>query len=54
MNVSARIILNPDYNPQKYKLNPPLAELLDMKLETKPQIVMGIWNYVKVDMNIFR
>ncbi|KAL1933487.1 hypothetical protein VTP01DRAFT_7577 [Rhizomucor pusillus] len=47
VNVSARIILNPDYNPQKYKLNPPLAELLDMKLETKPQIVMGIWNYVK-------
>lgn len=47
MNVNARIILDPDYNPQKCKLSPMLADLLDMKLETKPQIVMALWNYIK-------
>ena len=33
--------------PQKFKLDAPLSEMLDMKLETKPHIVMGIWNYIK-------
>ncbi|KAI9494431.1 hypothetical protein BDB00DRAFT_819141 [Zychaea mexicana] len=47
VNVKARIILDPEYMPQKFKLDAPLSELLDMKLETKPQIVMGIWNYIK-------
>ncbi|ORZ02526.1 SWI/SNF and RSC complex subunit Ssr3 [Syncephalastrum racemosum] len=46
-NVKVRIVLDPEYIPQKYKLNPALADLLDMKLETKPQIIMGLWNYVK-------
>ncbi|KAF7721459.1 SWI/SNF complex component snf12 [Apophysomyces ossiformis] len=46
-NVNARIILDPDYNPQKFKLSAPLADLLDLKLETKPAIVMRLWEYVK-------
>ncbi|KAI8374667.1 SWI/SNF and RSC complex subunit Ssr3 [Radiomyces spectabilis] len=46
-DVNARIILVPEYNPQKFKLSPALADLVDMKLETKPQVIMGIWNYVK-------
>ncbi|KAI9310692.1 SWI/SNF and RSC complex subunit Ssr3 [Dichotomocladium elegans] len=46
-NVNARIILDPEYIPQKYKLSPLLSELLDMKLDTKPQIVMALWNYIK-------
>jgi SWI/SNF-related matrix-associated actin-dependent regulator of chromatin subfamily D len=48
VNVNAKIILNLDHNPQKFKLSPALADLLDVKIETKPQIVMGIWNYCKV------
>lgn len=47
VNVKAKIILDLDNNPQKFKLSPALADLLDVKLETKPQIVMGIWNYCK-------
>lgn len=47
-NVNVRIVLDPDYIPQKYKLSPMLSEILDMKLETKPQIIMGLWNYIKV------
>ncbi|GAA5809991.1 hypothetical protein MFLAVUS_003406 [Mucor flavus] len=47
MNVKSKIILNLDSNPQKFKLSPALADLLDVKMETKPHIVMGIWNYCK-------
>lgn len=47
MNVKCKIILNLDSNPQKFKLSPALADLLDVKMETKPHIVMGIWNYCK-------
>ncbi|KAI7906787.1 uncharacterized protein BX663DRAFT_497579 [Cokeromyces recurvatus] len=47
VNVNAKIILNVDYNPPKFKLSPVLADLLDAKIETKPHIVMGIWNYCK-------
>lgn len=48
MNV--RIVLDPDYIPQKYRLSPMLSEILDMKLETKPQVIMGLWNYIKVNV----
>lgn len=47
MNVKSKIVLHLDSNPQKFKLSPALADLLDVKVETKPQIVMGIWNYCK-------
>lgn len=46
--VNARILLEMDYNPPKFKLSPALSELLDMKLETKPQIMIGIWKYIQV------
>jgi len=45
--VNARILLEMDYNPPKFKLSPALSELLDMKLETKPQIMIGIWKYIQ-------
>lgn len=47
MNVKAKIMLTPEYNPQKYKLSNILSDLLDMKVDTKPHIVMGLWNYCK-------
>jgi SWI/SNF-related matrix-associated actin-dependent regulator of chromatin subfamily D len=48
VNVNCKIILATDSNPQRYKLSPPLADLLDTKVDAKPQIVMGLWNYCKV------
>lgn len=48
VNVNARIILVPDYNPNKYKLGPGLSALINLKLATKPHIVTEVWNYVKV------
>ncbi|KAI8364315.1 BAF60b [Choanephora cucurbitarum] len=47
MDVKVKLAFHLDHNPQKFKLSPPLADLLDVKVETKPQIVMGIWNYCK-------
>ncbi|CAO3670156.1 unnamed protein product [Rhizopus stolonifer] len=46
-DVNVRIILVPDYTPQKYKLTPGLAEITGLKLATKPQIVSELWNYMK-------
>ncbi|RCH81718.1 SWI/SNF complex component snf12, partial [Rhizopus stolonifer] len=51
-DVNARIILVPDYTPQKYKLTPGLAEITGLKLATKPQIVSELWNYMKVHQDI--
>ncbi|RUS30535.1 hypothetical protein BC938DRAFT_479278 [Jimgerdemannia flammicorona] len=49
-NVKARIILQLDYSPQKFKLSPELAEMLSLQMETKPGIVMAVWQYVKVGL----
>ncbi|KAG1175800.1 hypothetical protein G6F70_003895 [Rhizopus microsporus] len=49
INTNCRITINLFHNPQKYKLSPLLADLLDTKLDTKLQIVMGIWNYCKAN-----
>ncbi|KAI9312572.1 SWI/SNF and RSC complex subunit Ssr3 [Dichotomocladium elegans] len=48
-NINARISIEPDYNPQPFKLSNILAELVDMKQGTKPQIVMAIWSYIKAN-----
>ncbi|KAI8879823.1 SWI/SNF and RSC complex subunit Ssr3 [Backusella circina FSU 941] len=47
VDVNARVILVPDYNPQKYKVSPGLSELITLKLATKPIIIMEVWNYIK-------
>ncbi|KAI8971942.1 hypothetical protein BDF20DRAFT_824588, partial [Mycotypha africana] len=47
INVNAKITIHLDSNPQKFKLSPALADLLDIRVGTKPEIVMGIWNYCK-------
>ncbi|KAG1591647.1 hypothetical protein G6F48_003162 [Rhizopus delemar] len=46
-DVHARIILVPDYTPQKYKLATGLSELTGLRLATKPQIVTELWGYIK-------
>ncbi|KAI8582513.1 hypothetical protein K450DRAFT_227510 [Umbelopsis ramanniana AG] len=47
--VNARLLLEMDYNPPKFKLSPVLSEMLDMKLETQPQIMIGIWKYIQLN-----
>jgi SWI/SNF-related matrix-associated actin-dependent regulator of chromatin subfamily D len=52
INVNARIILVPDFNPQKYKVDDALANIISLKLATKPHIIMEVWNYIKVSIHL--
>lgn len=47
-NVNARIILDPEYIPQRFKISPLLSETVDMAVGNKPDIVMALWTYIKV------
>ncbi|ORX48588.1 hypothetical protein DM01DRAFT_1338648 [Hesseltinella vesiculosa] len=46
-NVNCRIILDLDYNPQKFKVSEALSQVIHTKLDTRPQIIMELWNYIK-------
>jgi SWI/SNF-related matrix-associated actin-dependent regulator of chromatin subfamily D len=52
VNVNARIILVPDYNPQKYKVATALSDLIGLKLATKPHVATEVWNYIKVTTSL--
>lgn len=46
--MNARIILDPEYIPQRFKISPALSETVDMAVGNKPDIVMALWTYIKV------
>jgi SWI/SNF-related matrix-associated actin-dependent regulator of chromatin subfamily D len=46
-NVKCKIFLNLDQQPRKYKLSDELAEMLDVREETKAGIIMALWQYIK-------
>ncbi|KAK1271719.1 hypothetical protein QJS04_geneDACA012638 [Acorus gramineus] len=41
------IRLEMNYVPEKFKLSPPLIELLGIEVDTRARVLAGIWNYVK-------
>ncbi|CAK7336692.1 unnamed protein product [Dovyalis caffra] len=43
---TARIRLEMNYVPEKFKLSPALSEVLGIEVETRPRILVAIWNYV--------
>ncbi|XP_039120892.1 SWI/SNF complex component SNF12 homolog [Dioscorea cayenensis subsp. rotundata] len=43
--VSIRLDMN--YNPEKFRLSPPLMEVLGIEVDTRARIIAGIWQYVK-------
>lgn len=47
MNVDVKISIYLNEYPEKYKLSPKLSQILDMKSETRPEIIMGLWEYIK-------
>ncbi|EMR09612.1 hypothetical protein PNEG_02195 [Pneumocystis murina B123] len=47
MNIDIRILIYLNEYPEKYKLSPKLSQILDMKSETHPEIIMGLWEYIK-------
>ncbi|CAJ0851744.1 15985_t:CDS:10, partial [Entrophospora sp. SA101] len=48
VNVRAKIYFNLDLDPQKFKLSPELAELLDVQEESKSGVIMILWQYIKI------
>lgn len=47
MNIDVRILIYLNEYPEKYKLSPKLSQILDMKSESRPEIIMGLWEYIK-------
>ena len=44
---TAGIRLEMNHNPEKFKLSPPLQEVLGIEVETRARVIAGIWHYVK-------
>ena len=38
-----------DHIPEKFKLSNELAKILDIHTETKPNIIMALWQYIKTN-----
>lgn len=49
VNVRARVILHLKLLPERFKLIEPLAEVLDMKEDTRTGIVTALWHYIKAN-----
>lgn len=47
-DVPAKILLTLDYQPERFRLSPPLAHVVDLELATKPQVVLALWQYIKL------
>lgn len=45
--VTAKIILQLDHKPERYRLSPELATLLDTEEDTRAGIVQAAWQYIK-------
>lgn len=43
-----RIILRLDFQPERFRPSPELAEIIDLELATRPQIVLALWQYIKL------
>ncbi|KAF9971687.1 SWI SNF, matrix associated, actin dependent regulator of chromatin, sub d, member 1 [Actinomortierella ambigua] len=46
-NVKVKIILHIDHTPERFKLSPELAEVLALDVETRPGIMLALWQYIK-------
>ncbi|KAF9910094.1 SWI SNF, matrix associated, actin dependent regulator of chromatin, sub d, member 1 [Lobosporangium transversale] len=46
-NVKVRVILHLDNSPERFKLSPELADVLAIDVETRPGIMMALWQYIK-------
>ncbi|KAI8901336.1 SWI/SNF complex 60 kDa subunit [Globomyces pollinis-pini] len=45
--VNLKILLQLDNVPEKHKLSPGLAKLLDIHSDTLPNVIMAVWQYIK-------
>lgn len=47
-SIQARILITPDYVPERFHLSDALSALLNLQDETKPNVILGLWQYIKV------
>lgn len=47
MPTKVKIVLYPAYTPERYSLAPELANLLDIREETRAGVISALWSYVK-------
>jgi len=47
-NINITINLYRHEEPERFELTPDLAEVIDMKEATRQEIVMGLWQYIKL------
>lgn len=48
-NVNITINLTRDESPERFKVSDALARVIDAKVATRAEAVMGIWDYIKVN-----
>lgn len=46
--VQCRVLLQLDQQPERFKLSPALSDLLGVRAETRQQIIVLLWQYIKV------
>ncbi|RDW66143.1 hypothetical protein BP6252_09778 [Coleophoma cylindrospora] len=47
-NVNITINLTRDEAPERFTLSPALAEIMDTREATRAEVVMGVWDYIKI------
>jgi len=52
-DVNVRVFLSVDTSPERYKLTDEFANILRIKEDTRPGIVMALWQYIKVPYSLF-
>ncbi|KAJ3272401.1 snoRNP complex protein nop56 [Terramyces sp. JEL0728] len=46
-DVNLKVMLHLDHQPERHRLSPPLAKLLDVHTDTLPNVIMAVWQYIK-------
>jgi len=46
---NVKILLHVDFQPTRYKLSPTLSQLLNLHTDTKPKIILNLWQYIKMN-----
>lgn len=47
-NTKVKIIITVDYQPERFRLSPPLASLLDIMEETRAGVISAMYHYIRV------
>jgi SWI/SNF-related matrix-associated actin-dependent regulator of chromatin subfamily D len=47
-SVKAKIFLTLDTPSEKFKLSPDLSQITNLQVDTRPRVIMAMWQYIKV------